>query len=43
LTFILKQAASESIGTRKRWHRKIGVREWDENIETVINEKKNCI
>jgi hypothetical protein len=42
LTFILKQAASESIGTRKRWHRKIGVRKWDENREKVINEKRTA-
>jgi hypothetical protein len=42
LTFILKQAASESIGMRKRWHRKIGVRKWDENMEKIINEKRTA-
>jgi hypothetical protein len=40
LTFILKQAASESIGTRKRWHRKTGVRKWNENIEKVVIKKE---
>jgi hypothetical protein len=42
LIFILKQAASENIGMRKKWHRKIGVRKWDENTEKVINEKRTA-
>jgi hypothetical protein len=40
LTYILKQAATESIGLRNKWHRKKGIQKWDEGIEKVINEKR---
>jgi hypothetical protein len=39
-TYILKQAATESIDLRNKWHRKKGIQKWDEHIEKVINEKR---
>jgi hypothetical protein len=40
LTYILKQAGTESINLRNKWHRKKGIQKWDEHIEKVINEKR---
>jgi hypothetical protein len=40
LTYMLKQAATESIGLRNKWHRKKGIQKWDEHIEKVINKKR---
>jgi hypothetical protein len=43
LTYILKQAAAESIGLRNKWHRKKGIKKWDDHTEKVTNEKKAVI
>jgi hypothetical protein len=40
LTYILTQAATESIGLRNKWHRKKSIQKWDEHIKKAINEKR---
>ena len=37
---IVKQAANETLGTKKRWHRKKGLWQWDEEISKVIADKR---
>jgi hypothetical protein len=39
LTKMLKQAANESLGTKRKWHTKTGLRNWDENIKQIIIDK----
>jgi hypothetical protein len=37
---IFRQAAKESLGMKKKWCWKKGLRKWDENLAQIINEKK---
>ena len=39
ITNIIKQAALESLGTKK-WHRKKGLRKWDDEIAKIIKINK---
>jgi hypothetical protein len=34
------QAAKESLGMKKKWCRKKGLRKWDENVHQIINNKR---
>jgi hypothetical protein len=36
---MLKQAANESLGTKRKWHRKAGLRNQDESIKQIITDK----
>jgi hypothetical protein len=36
---IFKQVALESLRKKKKWHRKSGLRLWDEEIDKMIDEK----
>jgi hypothetical protein len=35
---MLKQAASESLSTKRKWHRRTGLRNWDENIKQITHK-----
>jgi hypothetical protein len=36
---MLNQAANGSLGTKRKWHRKTWLRNWDENIKQIITDK----
>jgi hypothetical protein len=40
---ILRQAAKEILGMKKKWYRKKGLRKWDENLDHIINDKREAI
>jgi hypothetical protein len=39
---ILRQAANETFGMKKKWCRKKGLRKWDENLDQIINDKREA-
>lgn len=39
---LLKRAASQSLGTKRKWHRKKGLRNWDDNIKQIIENKREA-
>ncbi|KAJ4440326.1 hypothetical protein ANN_08465 [Periplaneta americana] len=39
---ILKQATKKSLGTKRKWSRKKGLRTWDDNIAKVISDKREA-
>jgi hypothetical protein len=39
---LLKQVANESLGTKRKWHRKTGLRNWDENIKQIITDTREA-
>jgi hypothetical protein len=40
---IFQQIALESLRKKKKWHRKKGLRLWDEEIDKIIDDKRNPI
>jgi hypothetical protein len=40
LTSILRKAANECLGTRHKWKRKSGVRNWDDELAQIIEDKR---
>jgi hypothetical protein len=40
--YILKHDALESLGLKKKWNRKKGVRLWDEHIGKVVDDKREA-
>ena len=42
LQSILKQAAKESLGEKRKWRKKKGLRKWDDEIEKVIQDKREA-
>jgi hypothetical protein len=37
---ILRQAANECPGTKRKWHRKTGLRNWDENVKQITDKQE---
>jgi hypothetical protein len=42
ITKMLKQAANESLDTKRKWHTKTGLRNSDENIKQIIADKREA-
>jgi uncharacterized protein YecA (UPF0149 family) len=42
LITILTEAAKESLGIKKRWNRKRGLRIWDEHIKKIMEDKRHA-
>lgn len=40
---IFKQITLESLGKKKKWHRKRGMRLWDEELGNIIDDKRNAV
>jgi hypothetical protein len=40
---ILRQAAKESLRMKKKWYREKGLRKCDENLDQIINDKREAI
>lgn len=38
----MKQAAKESLGTKRKWSRKKGLGTWDDDIAKVISDKREA-
>jgi hypothetical protein len=39
---LLKQVTNESLGIKRKWHRKTGLRNWDENIKQIITATREA-
>ena len=42
ITNIIKQTGYESLGTKKKWLRRKGLRNWNDNIEKIVNDKREA-
>jgi hypothetical protein len=38
----IRQAANQSLGIKNKWCRKKGLRKWDEDLDQIINDKREA-
>lgn len=43
MKYIITTAAKESLGTKKKWNRKRGLRKWDDNVAKIITDKREAL